>query len=119
MECKKSAAFWKTVVSWLFMVLSVSISISPSVCALDDGQPKDFKYTHLWTSKDGLTHVKQCKMHNFTLQPFSNNGKPQYNKNNFGGSPQKMVFTELPVDLLNPLHSAPSIQFVVTLMGKW
>ncbi|KAJ7568187.1 hypothetical protein O6H91_01G022100 [Diphasiastrum complanatum] len=83
----------------------------------DSVQPKDFCYYQIWVSEDGETHFIENKMTGFTLQPYSS--KPQLVRSDFGGNPTKLVFTELAVGLEQPLHSAPTTQFVVTLSGSW
>ncbi|KAL2652033.1 hypothetical protein R1flu_020161 [Riccia fluitans] len=79
--------------------------------------PENFKYTQLWVSKDGETHIKECKFTNFDLKTYSS--LPQYQKSEFGGQPTKIVFTELSPGLKQPLHSCPQVQFVITLSGSW
>jgi len=34
-------------------------------------QPADFKYTHMWVSADGETHLKECAMKGFEMKKFA------------------------------------------------
>ncbi|BBM98388.1 hypothetical protein MPTK1_1g13110 [Marchantia polymorpha subsp. ruderalis] len=79
--------------------------------------PKSFKYMQLWASQDGETHIKECKMKGFDLQKYSS--ELQFVKTDFGGQPQKIIFTELSAGLRQPLHPCPEVQFVITLSGSW
>ena len=43
-------------------------------CVLRTGQedqPADFKYTHMWVSADGETHLKECAMKGFEMKKFA------------------------------------------------
>jgi hypothetical protein len=53
------------------------------------GDGPDFKYTHLWTSQDGETHIQECRMTGFDLKKYAQ--AEQYVKD--GGEPTKTVFT--------------------------
>lgn len=79
--------------------------------------PKDFRYVQLWVSADGESHIKECKMSGFKTQTYSS--MPQFVKDEFGGQPEKIIFTELSVGLEQPLHTCPQVQFVITLSGSW
>jgi hypothetical protein len=83
----------------------------------DDEPKKDVKYYQIWASQDGETHFTKCTMHGFNLSVYAS--LPQYLRSDFGGEPLKTVFTELPVGFVQPLHSPPEVQFVVTLLGSW
>lgn len=78
-------------------------------------QDPDFPYTHLWASKDGETHIAECKLKGFDLKKYSS--EVQKVKN--GPEPSKIVFTQLDVGSENPWHCCPQVQFVATLSGKW
>ena len=79
-------------------------------------QPKQFKFTHLWASKDGETHVTECKMTNFEFKPYAESA--QFIKQS-PGAPKQAVFSELGVGNFQDWHSCPTVQFVVCLAGKW
>ena len=36
-----------------------------------EDQPADFKYTHMWVSADGETHLKECAMKGFEMKKFA------------------------------------------------
>ncbi|KAG6549417.1 hypothetical protein Mapa_009136 [Marchantia paleacea] len=93
--------------------LSVASAPSPS----GSTQPLDFKYTQLWSDADGETHITECKMSGFREEAYSS--LIQYVRDDFGGNTTKLVFTELSVNLTQPLHSPPAVQFVVTISGSW
>lgn len=80
-------------------------------------QPEDFMYTHLWTSADGETHLKECYMKGFDVKSFAGDTPPQFVKE--GSKPTKVTFSELTVDNLQDFHSCPGVQFVVCLSGSW
>jgi hypothetical protein len=83
----------------------------------EEEQPENFKYVQLWVSEDGESHIKECTMSGFKKQEYSS--MPQFVKDEFGGQPEKIIFTELAVGLEQPLHPCPQVQFVVTLSGSW
>lgn len=118
---------WRT---WLMVVVFFTwillFSCTEAIVAREDGnlevgsddQPKkDMKYYQIWASQDGETHFTKCEMHGFSLSVYAS--LPQYLRSDFGGEPLKIVFTELPVGMVQPLHSPPEVQFVVTLSGSW
>ncbi|MCO5594299.1 hypothetical protein L7F22_048328 [Adiantum nelumboides] len=80
-------------------------------------QPENFKYTQLWSDAEGETHIAECKMQGFREEAYS--ALLQFVRDDFGGNATKMVFTELSVNLTQPLHNTPSTQFVITLSGSW
>lgn len=77
--------------------------------------PKNFAYTHLWVSKDGETHIKECRLSGFDLKKYAD--QPQYIKE--GPAPSKIVFSQLDPGLEQDLHCCPQVQFVVCLAGSW
>ncbi|CAM6087454.1 unnamed protein product [Calypogeia fissa] len=83
----------------------------------EESQPGNFRYIQLWVSADGESHITECKMSGFRTEIYSS--MPQFVRDEFGGQPEKVVFTELSVGLEQPLHTAPQVQFVVTLSGSW
>ena len=46
------------------------------------------RYTHLWTSADGETHLKECRMKGFDLKSFAGPTPPQFVKE--GAKPTKV-----------------------------
>ena len=42
-----------------------------SFILLQKEQPADFKYTHMWVSADGETHLKECVMKGFEMKKFA------------------------------------------------
>lgn len=116
MGCTRTPTWGASVLSWLVVGIMITTYTWPVACAGDE-LPEEFDYINLWTSQDGETHIKECKMQNFTLQAYSL--LPQYVKTDFGGSPTQMIFTELSVNLTQGLHSPPAVQFVTTLGGSW
>ena len=83
----------------------------------DDQPKKGVTYYQIWASQDGETHITKCTMHGFNLSVYAS--LPQYLRSNFGGEPLKIVFTEMPVGMVQPLHSPPEVQLVFTLSGSW
>jgi hypothetical protein len=65
----------------------------------------DFRYTHLWVSADGETHITEATMKGFDMKKYAE--KEQYVKE--GPSPSKVVFTELPKGNEQPWHSCPQV----------
>ena len=41
------------------------------VMAVEEDQPKDFKYYQIWTSQDGKMHISECKMMGLNLMPYA------------------------------------------------
>mmetsp|Transcript_12641 Transcript_12641/g.38030 ORF Transcript_12641/g.38030 Transcript_12641/m.38030 type:complete len:160 (-) Transcript_12641:2357-2836(-) len=80
-------------------------------------QPEDFRYTHLWVSQDGETHLKECRMKGFDLKSFAGPTPPQFVKE--GPQPTKVTFSELPSNNEQDWHPCPGVQFVVCLAGSW
>jgi hypothetical protein len=84
----------------------------------DDKQPPNFRYTHLWTSKDGETHISECEMKGFILKSFAEKGAKQYVKQS-KVKPEKISFSQLPEGTFSDLHSPPGVQWVVDMQGSW
>jgi hypothetical protein len=84
----------------------------------EDKQPPNFKYTHMWVSKDGETHISECEMKGFLLKSFAQKGAPQYVKQS-SIEPNKTSFTQLPPGTVSPMHSCPGVQYVFDMSGSW
>lgn len=116
MGSRRTPTWGGNVLLWVLVGIMTTTSIWPVGCA-GHALHADFNYTHLWASQDGETHIKQCKMQNVTKQVYGL--LPQYLKSDFGGSPKKLVFAELPLGFTQGRHCAPAVQFVATLSGNW
>jgi len=124
--CKSTGAMVIIFRTWLLLLLLLFSCMEDVLAGVvddhveecDQDQPKkDVKYYHIWASRDGETHFAKCTMLGFNLSVYAS--LPQYLRSDFGGEPSKMVITELPVGMVQPLHSPPQVQFVVTLSGSW
>lgn len=106
----------------IFLMWALLFSCTEFVESVESGeesdQPKeDVRYYQIWASQDGETHFAKCTMQGFNLSVYAS--LPQYLRSDFGGEPLEVVVTELPVGMVQPLHSPPQVQFVVTLSGSW
>lgn len=124
MICRRTRVIM--VVAAIFSIWVLLVSCTGAVVAgehgntevgSDDQPKKDVRYHQIWASHDGETHFTKCTMLGFNLSVYAS--LPQYLRSDFGGEPFKLVFTELPVGMVQPLHSPPEFQFVVTLSGSW
>ncbi|KAL2634763.1 hypothetical protein R1flu_006242 [Riccia fluitans] len=109
------------VAALLVQVIGRCSGMSPALAPAPAGdgkpEPSNFPYTQLWVDETGETHVQECQMTGFSLQNYS--AYQQFVRDDFGGNATKFVFTELSVNLSQPLHSTPAVQFVITLAGSW
>lgn len=80
--------------------------------------PEDFRYTHLWASADGETHLQSCTAKDFESKGYS--GSPQWVLG-LGKrfTPTSLTLTQVDPGWDNPWHPCPAPQFVVTLSGSW
>lgn len=82
----------------------------------DSDKEINFKYTHLWASADGETHIAEGIFHGFESKSYSGSNQ---NILVAAANPTKQVFTQLDVGFDNPWHVTPSVQFVITIAGQW
>ena len=53
------------------LVQSLRLRSHSSASLLQEDQPADFSYTHMWVSGDGETHLKECVMKGFEMKKFA------------------------------------------------
>eukprot|EP00966_Prymnesium_polylepis_P241647 5588087-Prymnesium_polylepis.1 len=105
------------------LVLSLTAIVSSSwreaASATSEAAPPGegvIKFTRLWVSSDGATHIKDCSVQG--LKRSGSFGTPQYVRDMLGDlRPTDLVFTQQTG--ANPWHPCPSPQLVVTLAGSW
>ena len=74
------------------------------------------KFTRLYLSSDGETHLQDCTVQNMKSQTLPGGKSPQYVRD-LGDLSSGLVFTQMSGP--NPWHQCPTAQFVVVLDGTW
>jgi hypothetical protein len=86
-----------------------------SVAAADD-KPV-LTYWHLWTDKQGMSHLTHCSMSSFTLLSMNKPAEPQWQDRQPGKA--NVIFTVQPPNWKGTWHEDPRVQWVVPLNGSW
>jgi hypothetical protein len=88
---------------------------TPNVVAV--AQDPSANYWHLWTDKQGTTHLTQCVMDSFVLQTMNKPAAPQWQDRRPGNG--HVIFTVQPPHWNGAWHEDPRVQWVVPLKGTW
>ncbi len=74
-SCNFQQKYWKDPhgVTLFYSVCLVCVPPERCACCLlaQEEQPADFRYTHMWVSSDGETHLKECAMKGFEMKKFA------------------------------------------------
>eukprot|EP00931_Biecheleriopsis_adriatica_P114961 TRINITY_DN90825_c0_g1_i1.p1 TRINITY_DN90825_c0_g1~~TRINITY_DN90825_c0_g1_i1.p1 ORF type:complete len:176 (-),score=17.75 TRINITY_DN90825_c0_g1_i1:348-875(-) len=82
--------------------------------------PGVLRFTRLWVSSDGHTHLQDCTMKQTEKKLLRGGKSAQYVRDLSGVlDPTNLTFTQMAADTENPWHQCPTAQFVVTLSGSW
>ena len=72
------------------------------------------RFTRLWVSSDGHTHLQDCTMAQVSKKPLPGGKAAQYVRDLSGVvDPTKLTFTQMAAGSENPWHQCPTAQFVV------
>lgn len=75
------------------------------------------EYVNVWEDEMGQTHMSVCELDGFSLQSFSSSGKQYVSTKD--APTKRYVFNISPKTYFGDWHSAPSLQWVVTIAGSW
>jgi hypothetical protein len=103
------------VIASLWLLNSIAGDVAAPIAA--ESTKPTAKYWHLWTDKEGKTHMTQCSASNFALQRMNKPADPQW-ENRLAGN-GKVIFTVQPVHWNGAWHENPKVQWVVPLEGTW
>ena len=82
--------------------------------------PGVIRFTRLWISHDGLTHLQDCTVQQMTKKPLPGGKTAQYVRSLEGiVDPSQLIFTQMAAGSKNPWHQCPTSQFVIPLSGSW
>jgi hypothetical protein len=74
-------------------------------------------YWHLWTDTNGVSHLTECMLNNFTLQSMNKPADPQWQDRQSARG--DVMFTVQPANWHGTWHEDPRVQWVVPLEGTW
>lgn len=74
-------------------------------------------YVNVWEDEFGETHMSVCELDGFIPQSFSSSGQQYVSTNDM--PTKRYVFNISPITYFGDFHSAPSLQWVVTISGSW
>lgn len=77
-----------------------------------------FKYWHVWTDDEGISHQTQCQLTNFERESMGGDAAPQWN-NRLLTAESKIIFAQLPVGWIGEWHENPQPQWIIPLSGTW
>ena len=83
-----------------------------------ESKPPKFRYWHVWTDENGISHQSECELTNFAQESMGGDAAPQWN-NRLMNAESKIVFAELPVGWVGEWHENPQPQWIIPLSGKW
>lgn len=81
------------------------------------GAKPSVPYFHLYVDRDGISHLAQCALTDFTLKGVGP-ADPQWNDKMASGE-ATVVFTVQPVGWVGDWHENPAPQWIVVLSGRW
>ena len=101
-------------------ILALSATVLPAMAAFAQNTPvakPAVNYWHLWTDRQGKSHLTQCAMSNFVLQSMNKPADPQWQDRLHGSG--RVIFTIQPPHWNGAWHEDPTVQWVVPLEGAW
>ena len=85
---------------------------------MSNAEKIEFKYWHVWTDDDGISHQTQAELTNFQQESMGGDAAPQWN-NHLLTAESNVIFAELPVGWVGEWHENPQPQWIVPLSGAW
>lgn len=106
--------------SALLAIASLTFSVRP-VLAQQSGDkptPPSVSFWHLWTDKDGVSHLTKEALHAFELKSIAPSVSPQWlDKLKVGGA--TITVTVMPVGWVGEWHEDPHRQWMIPISGRW
>ncbi|KAK9807121.1 hypothetical protein WJX73_007671 [Symbiochloris irregularis] len=110
-------------IAWQKSVSPMRSATTASASNSDDYTPPPYqpwKYTHLWVSADGETHIAECAIEHVKQAGFTGDNDPRaasYPAPLLDGT--KVIVNQMPAGNVQQLHPCPHSQFVTVLSGSW
>ena len=108
------------VVLRLLVQEEMPLLLSPLLLLSAAPEPGVLRFTRMWISSDGHTHLQDCTIQNMTRSPLPGGKVSQYVRDLKGVvDPTQLIFTQFPAKADNPWHQCPTAQFVIPMSGSW
>lgn len=100
-------------------LLSFLVATGVSHAARADDPPNPVRhYHHLWTDKDGISHLADCEVTHFFLKSMSPPAGPQW-QDPMKPQTATIMFTVQPAHWNGAWHPDPKPQWIIPLHGSW
>lgn len=101
-----------------FLVITLTLTLILPSPANADSTPPIFRYWHVWTDANGISHQTKCEMRNFILQSMKPPAAPQWQEW-LKAEGATIIVTVQPVGWVGTWHENPQPQWIIPLSGRW